>query len=352
MKTRTVGASLLPAIWLAACSNGIAPPADVAWSDTPPGIDASSDAPRDSLAPGDTAADDAPDVRDAPTADVPAPADAGCVHAGHRDTWVVSATAAIDRVARDALIALIDARGIRAIYFNPALLLDSTSGQAQLADFLRAMNARCVRVELLYGNRAWSSADTTTVQTRARLAATFAARFPDVRIDALHFDIEPHLDPLWSSDRNAAANLYLDALAALGPIARGAGMQMVVDITHWYWTIDVTRAGRTAPLDELLAPLVDRFVIMDYWGTPDAAATQTRLVSQAQHAAATARAASRAWTVGLNVSPGGPANETLADEGRAALDAAIGALDVSYGGTPGYAGTAVYDSDGYAALGP
>ncbi len=323
---------------------------DATLMDTPSAVmDAVElDTPRTSDVPSPR--DVSVDVRSSP--DVIADA-GGCQVTSDRATWVVTAEPAVDAAMRTALFAMFAQRRVTRVYIDVGRLLDSASGRTSLAAYVRELHSRCISVEFLFGNR-FRVDQPVELRARADAAVAYAAGNPTAVPDALHFDLEPHVYPGFPADPAAFAAVaaqYVDALDMLGPVVRGARMRFHVDIAHWYGSRMYTRAGRTAALDRWVAERVDGYAVMDYWGAAADAATTARIITQTRSVDTASAVGISAW-VGLQVECGGPANETLCEEGTAYTESVITSVRNHFAGNATFRGVAFYAHSGLGTLRP
>lgn len=144
---------------------------------------------------------------------------------------------------------------------------------------------------------------------------------------------------------NGTANQLLDLLEKLAPIAKGAGLQLTVDIPFWYDSKLVTRGGVTRPLSELVQDRVDRVVLMDYRDTAAA------IIQGGNTEVAYGSKIGKKVVLGVETMCGlSPTSVTFCEEGRGALNAAMKQTHAAFLGQAGYGGMAVHHFGSYLSL--
>lgn len=220
--------------------------------------------------------------------------------------WVWNADVVTDLDAREALLSFAETHAIDRLFLHsatgPNLLVQNLMQESPdaLASFLDAAAARCVEVELLFGEPTWALTDghTDPIALAAQVVA-FAATLPGARPVGIHLDVEAHgvhgaisegTSWDWSNDgTNGTPNQqiemvdqYLDLLDAVRDTLTGSPLQLSVDIPFWYDGIDaafnpLVHGGVERLAAEHVIEGVDRTVLMDYrdsaFGAGDSAAT-------------------------------------------------------------------------------
>ncbi|WP_104105154.1 hypothetical protein [Nocardioides sp. 616] len=166
--------------------------------------------------------------------------------------------------------------------------------------------------------------------------------------DGVHLDIEPWLHADWDADRSALLERYLHLLDRMAE----SPVPVELDISFWLHEITAPDGGR---LDEAVLARVDAVTVMSYRDTATGPDSITGLGGTALAAATRAGKPARlaVETNDLGATPV-DAKQTFHGERRARLvnvlaqvDAAV-AANAAY--APSYAGIAVHDRRGWAAM--
>jgi hypothetical protein len=256
---------------------------------------------------------------------------------------------------RDAILALAAAHGVTEIYLHANLFYAGDLAEDVLAAWIDAAAARCIRVELLFGNAAWIRPATQIEATRrVEWSVAFAAAHPGSAPSGIHLDLEPQQLPEWTDDpatRPGPISDLVDLLETLTPTAEAGGLPLSLDMGFFLDGIDVTRAGRTRPAHEWLMDAVSRIVVMDY---RDSARSTGHggMIELAQTEVDYATNVARPIVLAVETQPVDPPYITFAEEGAAAMRAVLDEVDAHFSREPAFAGLAIHDRDGLAALGP
>lgn len=90
----------------------------------------------------------------------------------------------------------------------------------------------------------------------------------------VHYDIEPHSLPGWSSNQQSYANQFLDLLEGSQSILNNT-FELTVDAPIWYDTVQVTRNSITKPFSEWIQDIVDTYNILAFRETANDILSQT-----------------------------------------------------------------------------
>ncbi len=349
--------ALAAALWLAAGCSAEAPAGDGGAPDAFEPVRDAPDAegPRDAdLA--DAPAFDAEPARDAPAIDAPAidaPArDAGppCPERPPLGLWVWND----DLVAtRDAILDLAAGAGVTEIYLHANLFYAGDVPEDVLAAWIDAASARCIGVELLFGNARWlRPAERAEATARAAWTVAFAAAHPSARPTGVHFDLEPQQLAAWDDPamRPALLSELVDTLAAMRPVAEAAGLRLSADVGFFLDGYPVDRGGTTRPASEWVTDAVSRLVIMDYRDSAESMG-YGGMISLARTEIDYATRVGVPVVLGAETDPVSPEYVTFAEEGRAAMFAELARVRAAFAGTA-LEGLALHDRDGLAALPP
>jgi hypothetical protein len=203
---------------------------------------------------------------------------------------------------------------------------------ASLRDLSNRAHAAGIRVSALGGEPGWATAPETVRAWRARVTASRL-------FDGVHLDIEPYLLSAWTTDRAKLVAAYLATLDA----ARAAGPERLeVDVPFWYGT--VARPDGSTLADAVLAR-VDAVTVMSYRDTADGIVTVgADMLVRGDRAGKPVRLAAETRPLA------DCGYCTFAQEGRKALQQALGQVDSASVKHAAYRGVAVHDVDGWRAL--
>ena len=255
---------------------------------------------------------------------------------------------------RDAILDLAQGAGVTEIYLHANLFYAGDETETTLAAWIDAAHARCIDVDLLFGNASWiHPAGRAQASARADWAVAFAAAHPGSRPTGVHFDLEPQQLAEWSDTTThpALVSELVDTLTAIRPAADASGLVLSVDTGFFLDGVMVTRSGTTRPGSEWVTDAVTRLVVMDY---RDSAASMGHggMISLAQDEVDYAAAHGTPVVLAAETNPISPEYVSFAEEGRAAMFVEFDLVRAHFASAATFAGVAVHDRDGLAALGP
>ena len=227
------------------------------------------------------------------------------------------------------------------VHVTPTVLTDGDL--PRLTRLAQLAQAAGLRLSALGGDPAWttSPSDALAWQRAALSTGLFGAA---------HVDVEPYALAGWSrpAKRAQLAAKYVDLLARL---QSADARPLEVDVPFWYDTV-ASPSGHDTLADDVLAR-VDAVTVMSYRDTAAAVVdVGTDVLTRADALLArTGRRVPVHLATETNRLPD-CTYCTFAEEGAAALDQALADIDARAASHPSYAGTAVHDLTGWAALGP
>ncbi len=243
-----------------------------------------------------------------------------------------------DRPPVKSLVAFATRHEVRDLFVSvPADL----PGSGQLGWFrtLRAQaTASGIRVHALGSETTWI--DDVPAALRWESAALGTGLF-----DGVHLDVEPWLHGAWATvGQEAMLERYLDLLDR---VEAATPLRVEADIAFWLDQVTVG-GGR---LDEAVLARVDAVTVMSYRTTVTGPDSITALGAAGLDAAARAGKPAR-LAVETNHLGSDPVSrkQTFHGSTQAQLAAALAAVDAAEAGQPAYAGIAVHDRAGWAAL--
>lgn len=198
-----------------------------------------------------------------------------------------------------------------------------------------------VVVEALGGERRWATTDRGGMLAFVRSARRYQRGAPPgARLAGIHVDVEPYGLRAWDRHERRTQRDLVDSLRAA---RRAAGpLPLAADIPFWF---DGIRLG-PGSLAEATIAATDGVTIMAYRDSADAVIDVAR-----REVRIAGELGSRA-TVGVETGDYDPPSITFFQEGRAALAAALAAVDARLGARPGFGGTAVHHYGSLVALRP
>jgi hypothetical protein len=246
--------------------------------------------------------------------------------AGTRAMWLWSKPAPAE------VVAWAQAHGVREILAHTPAKPDL----AWLRDLRTRSAAAGISLAALGGDPAWTTQHAAALSWVRAVASTGL-------FDAVHVDVEPHALPAWQTDRAKTAQQYV---TMLDKMAATTTLTFEADVAFWYGEVLLPKKQNLA--DEVLRR-VDAVTVMSYRDT----ATGPNSVA-AVGADFLRRGAALGTPVRLGVETE-PLTEcaycTFAEEGAAALDAALAQIESAGAAEPSFAGIAVHHYDSWRRLG-
>ena len=251
---------------------------------------------------------------------------------GARAMWVW------DRPGVPALVDVARRHGVGDLFVSTPGDLASSPDQP----WLRALRARTtadvgIRIHAL-GAEAWWLDDPAAALAWQRQALATGL------FDGVHLDVEPWLHPSWGRDPSGLLAAWVSLLQQLS-----ADTARPVEADISFWLHEHTVGGR--PADEAVMMAVDAVTVMSY---RDTATGPDSIIAVATTALATARRLGRPVRLAVETrylgEDPGSARQSFFGVTQRQLDRALGAVDVATAGIPTYAGVAVHDHTGWAAM--
>ena len=266
--------------------------------------------------------------------------------AATRAMWIWKADTVLNIQQRNELMAFAANREINTFYIDartPVL-----HNQYMLAEFIRASQARGIRVELLFGKPEWALYyHHHEVLSLVDAAVGFARRYPDARPAAVHLDIEAHLVHQWQGDRNAVANQLLDLYEEVRRRVAPDNLPLIVDMPVWYDQYLLPRRGQSRLMHEWIIDSSDGVALMDYRDT------EARIVNDAQEELRYASATGKSMIVGVETMCINPEQITFCEEGNGVMNAVLGRVNAQLRSQyPSYRGVAIHHYEDYRRLRP
>lgn len=247
--------------------------------------------------------------------------------------WDVSTPAATVQLAHDA--------GVGQLFVAVPPQLPTSSVLPQVREISQRAAAAGIRVDALGGDPGWVDNPSWVVKNWLRPAMGTGL------FTGVHVDIEPYTTTAWQTDRDAVVRRYLSTLDTLVKAAAPAALE--ADIP--FWLHEVPAGGST--LDREILARVAGVSVMAY---RDTAAGEDGSIALASPAVTAATELGKGARVGQETNDLGDdpvaAKQTFWGQTRTELEQQVAQIGSAFAGRPGYAGIAVHDSAGYAALAP
>ena len=265
------------------------------------------------------------------------------MHTRQRGLWVWSNYPTIDPQVRAELLQLATQHQVTTLYLQAQTLV--YDAPATLYEAISAAAEAGLDVELLAGKHSWArtSEHGKLLQLLADLRV-FVAAAPGPKPLAVHLNVEPHTLAEWTSDRQNLANALIDLMELAQAELKGSGLQLAYDMPNWYDDIAVVRGGVQRPLSQWLQDRVDRVVLMDYRDDPGL------MLKLAEGELAYAAKIGRSIVIGAETRCQLDPAITWCEEGQAALHAGLEKVRSGAAQRSSFAGTAIHDWKGLAAL--
>jgi len=270
--------------------------------------------------------------------------------------WEWQENVITDATAQSTFFAFAATHGINRVYIECESAIQNN--QPALIAFLEAAANNGLTAELLFGDPRWVLPGSAYPHQgyAVSLVSVYTAQLLDQmtigKPVAVHFDVEPYSLKQWKREQNTIALDYLSLVTQLESAAQALGLTLSVDVPYWYSTIPVTQNGVTTPMNQRVINAVDRYVIMDYWDTI------ARVESQAATDLTYANGmAGKQVVIGVLTSCNQvPANTSFcnstAHSGTAHMERVLSAVRKAEAANASFAGFAIEDYAGFAALGP
>jgi hypothetical protein len=212
-----------------------------------------------------------------------------------------------------------------------------------------------MEVELLFADASWIlPAGNAEAAARAQWAVSFARAHPGSAPAGVHFDLEPQqLTAAWGDV--AMRPVLVADLATLyesiTPPVEAAGLRLTADIGFFLDGVDVTRTGIMRPGHEWITDAVSRVVVLDY---RDSAVSTGHggMIDLAQTEVDYASTVGCPIVLAAETNVVSPGYVTYLEEGLAAMLTQLAIVRTHFTPSSSFAGLAIHDHTGLAALAP
>ena len=240
-----------------------------------------------------------------------------------------------------ATVELAAANGIVSLFVAVPPWLPESPLLPRLQELSQRARAAGIRVDALGGDPGWLHSLRWVVADWLRPAMGTGL------FTGVHVDLEPYTTPDWRTDRAGVVHRCLDTLSVLVEAAKPA--QVEADIPFWFHEVP---AGRST-LDREVITRAAGVSVMAYRNTAAGADGTIALATPALMAATELGKPARVGqeTTRLGSDPA-QARQTFHGWTRSSMEAELAEVDAAFSGLAGYAGVALHDATGYAAMAP
>ncbi|WP_270887461.1 hypothetical protein [Pedococcus sp. 5OH_020] len=240
-----------------------------------------------------------------------------------------------------ATVDLAVSRGIGQLYAAVPPHVDSSPELASLIDLSRRARAAGLRVDALGGDPGWVDNPTRVVDSWLRPALATGL------FTGVHADIEPYTGTAWQTKQATVVKKYLATLDTLRTSAGSAPLE--ADIPFWFDGV----AANGSTLDREVLRRTAGVTVMAYRnlaaGPDGSVALSAAEVQAGTQLGRPVRVGQETTFLG-----DGPADtkQTFFGQTGTQFEAQLSAIAGAFGESPGFAGIAIHDASGYAALAP
>lgn len=266
-----------------------------------------------------------------------------------KQLWVWQSSTITVPAERKALLDFGAAKGIGTFYMYAEGII-ATQSEA-VGVFIDSAYARGCAVELLFGDPAWAlrpgHAAVAAIAGQVRAFAQAQAARGGAAPTAMQLDVEAYSLDTYAADSNGNGTQWIEMYEKVSAVLRGSGVGVNACVPRWLDDRPITRNGVTRPLSEWIADASDRLTLMDYVDKPQP------VIDGASREIEYAVATGKEVVVGVETMPGlDPPSVSFAEEGEAAMEATLSAVDAAYRSKTSYFGPAVHNYQTYKVLKP
>ncbi|GAA2744572.1 hypothetical protein GCM10009868_22740 [Terrabacter aerolatus] len=253
-----------------------------------------------------------------------------------RALWVWSWTDA------GSVVQLAQNRGVSTLFVAVPVDLPTSADLPKVRDLVAQARAAGLRVDALGGDPGWVDNPTWAVDHWVR--PTVAAGL----FTGLHVDVEPWTTAAWTTRQSAMVSAYLTLLDRI--VSASTGRSVEADIPFWF---NQVKAGKRSTLDRETMRRVSAVTVMAYRNT--AAGTDGTLALAAAELASAA-SLGKPVRLGQETTYLGPdpteVKQTFFGQTLSRMNDQLAQVDAGASAYATYAGIAVHDATGYAAMAP
>jgi hypothetical protein len=238
-----------------------------------------------------------------------------------------------------AVVTLATSRGIGQLYAAVPPHVDSSPKLAELEQLVALADTAGLRVDALGGDPGWVD-NPAWVATNWLEPALSTGLFTGV-----HVDIEPYTTPAWTKNRKAVVKKYLATLDTLHAAAGGAPIE--ADIPFWFDEI----AANGSTLDREIMRRTEAVTVMAYRnradGTDGTIALASAEVAAGSLLGRPVRIGQETNFLGTDPTE---VKQTFHGMTLAQMEGQLGLVRDAFAASPAFAGLAIHDALGYAAV--
>jgi hypothetical protein len=238
-----------------------------------------------------------------------------------------------------ATVAFASAQGITQLYAAVPPHVDTSPQLAQLRALAQRATAAGIRVDALGGDPTWVDNQAWVVASWLRPAMATGL------FAGIHVDLEPYATAEWTTSQAKVVKKWLATLDTLRSAAGATPME--ADIPFWLDQVSVN--GST--LDSEVIRRTSGVTVMAYRNAVGGADGSIALSAHAVHAG---ELLGRPVRIGVETDYLGTdpseTKQTFSGFTRTAMEVQLSALANAYAGSTAYAGLAIHDAAGYAAM--
>lgn len=238
-----------------------------------------------------------------------------------------------------AVVTLATSRGIGQLYAAVPPNVGSSPKLAELRKLVTLADAAGLRVDALGGDPGWVDNPSAVVRTWLRPALATGL------FTGVHIDMEPYNTPAWTTNRRAVVKRYLATLDAFRAAAGSTPIE--ADIPFWFDEIPANRST----FDREVMKRTDAVTVMAYRRKADGVDGSIALSANEVRAGAEL---GRPVRIGQETNHLGDdpisVKQTFHGQTRSQMEGQLGLILGAYGSSPSFAGLAIHDAVGYAAI--
>jgi hypothetical protein len=250
-----------------------------------------------------------------------------------------------DTSTPEATVQFAAAHGVTQLYAAVPPRVGTSPQLAQLTRLVTSALAAGLRVDALGGDPGWVDHPARVVRTWLRPALATGL------FTGVHVDVEPWTTPAWSTRRDTVVKRYLAMLDALSVATGGAPLE--ADIPFWFDGVPGPAGApgdRTTLVREVLRR-VDGVAVMAYRNRATGVDGTIALSANEVAAGTAMRKPVRIGqeTNDLGTDPAAT-RQTFHGFTPAAMEAELALVTTAFSGCGGFAGLAIHDASGWAAI--
>ena len=233
------------------------------------------------------------------------------------------------------------ASGIGQLYAAVPAHVNASTQLPHLTELSQRARAAGLRIDALGGDPGWIDDQAWVVDSWLRPALATGL------FSGIHVDIEPYTTPAWQTQRAKVVKKYLATFDTLAAAAGGTPIE--ADIPFWFDGI----ATGSSTLDREVIRRTSGVTVMAYRnlaaGADGSIALAAAEVGAGDSLGKPVRIGQETTYLGADPTA---AKQTFFGQTRTAMEVQLDAITEAFGSHAGFAGLAIHDAAGYAALAP